>query len=323
MCDDKTVQRHNSRTITPSLTMLLFGETSCGKYHRHKRNKFKIQTDKSDSDTRDTVPSSLSVRTKKQPSSSQPVTFNRYRSFIKTPYPTTTTWHSLCCAVVCILLAMLTIQTECANALLMDSSAINGDGDVNFGVSGNGGAGSSGGSGNFGGFNLDKIGNLEKSIAAVFNKVAYGSTTTKRSIPDNVFVPSLTTVPTPPLTTYRYVKCVLCGTDYAILTPPSIEIQLIFCSNFCCRYRDREKESQDDKNHQQQQINLYHRNYEFDLERDHALPTSAPNADILKSNSNPTYPNPNRHHNHDRHRHINSTPAPSGKTLCELHIGML
>lgn len=44
--------------------------------------------------------------------------------------------------------------------------------------------------------------NLENSIAAVFNKVAYGSTTTKRSIPD-VFVPSLTTIATPSLTTYR------------------------------------------------------------------------------------------------------------------------
>lgn len=61
---------------------------------------------------------------------------------------------------------------------------------------------------------------------------------------------------------------------------------------------------------------MHHRNYELDLERDHALPTSAPNADILKSNSNPTYPNPNRHHNHDRDRHrhlINSTPQPSCK----------
>lgn len=52
------------------------------------------------------------------------------------------------------------------------------------------------------GLYLDKIGSLEMSIAAVFNKVAYG-TTTKRSIPDNVFVPSLTTVPTPHLTTIR------------------------------------------------------------------------------------------------------------------------
>lgn len=51
---------------------------------------------------------------------------------------------------------------------------------------------------------LEKIGSLEMSIAAVFNKVAYG-TTTKRSIADSVFVPNLTTVPTPQLTTYRFV----------------------------------------------------------------------------------------------------------------------
>lgn len=67
----------------------------------------------------------------------------------------------------------------------------------------------------------------------------------------------------------------------------------------------------------QQQGQHHNRNYELDLERDHALPTSAPNADILKSNSNPTYPNPNRHHNHDRERerhrtYMNSTPASPG-----------
>lgn len=56
--------------------------------------------------------------------------------------------------------------------------------------------------------NLEKIGSLEMSIAAVFNKVAYG-TTTKRSIADNVFVPNLTTVPTPQLTTYRCVHDVV------------------------------------------------------------------------------------------------------------------
>lgn len=227
MCD-KTVQRHNSRTITPSLTMLLFGENSCGKYHRHKRNKFKIQTDKSDSDASDTVSSSLSVITMP---SSQSLTSNRYRSFIKTPYQTT--WHSLCCVVVCILLALLTIQTECANGLLMDSSAINGDGDVNFGVSGSGSAGS----GNSGGLYLDKIGNLEKSIAAVFNKVAYGSTTTKRSIPDNVFVPSLTTVPTPPLTTYRYVSN-LSLKIVSFTLCRTIPIQLILCFSLMLRSRN-------------------------------------------------------------------------------------
>ncbi|GBP80874.1 hypothetical protein EVAR_54911_1 [Eumeta japonica] len=34
--------------------------------------------------------------------------------------------------------------------------------------------------------------------------------------------------------------------------------------------------------------------YEAELEREHALPTSLPNADILKTNSNPTYHKPSR-----------------------------
>lgn len=74
------------------------------------------------------------------------------------------------------------------NGLLLDASSVSGVGSVG---------------GNPGDINLDNFGTLERSIAAVFNKVAYGSTTTKRSIPDNVFVPSLTTVPTPLLTTFR------------------------------------------------------------------------------------------------------------------------
>uniref|UniRef100_A0A182P344 Proline-rich transmembrane protein 3/4 domain-containing protein n=1 Tax=Anopheles epiroticus TaxID=199890 RepID=A0A182P344_9DIPT len=141
----------------------------------------------------------------------------------------------------------------------------------------------------------DELGgvNLERSIAAVFSRVAYGSTTTtKRSIPDNVYVPSLTTVSTPLLTTFRYDnknKDALGGG----LGPGG-------------GLGDK------DSHYNQQQISANHRNYELDLERDHVLPTSAPNAEILKSNSNPTYPNPNRHHNHDRHRHSNSTPYPHG-----------
>ncbi|XP_031630733.1 uncharacterized protein LOC116345463 isoform X2 [Contarinia nasturtii] len=137
-------------------------------------------------------------------------------------------------------------------------------------------------------YNLDRIGsNLEMSIAAVFNKVAYG-TTTKRSISDNVFVPNLTTVPTPQLTTFRY--------------------------------REKEKEfdpKQQQPHHQYQQHLSYQKHanfnnkYSLDLEHDHVLPTSAPNADILKSNSNPTYPNPNRHHNHGHRAHLNSTPSPA------------
>lgn len=93
-------------------------------------------------------------------------------------------------------------------------------------------------------------------------------------------------------------------------------VQRIFSCYFGFRFvikktRYYEKDSQINDQHQQQ-IKSHHNKYEFDLERDHALPTSAPNADILKSNNNPTYPNPNRHHNHN-HRHQNATPGPQGK----------
>lgn len=77
------------------------------------------------------------------------------------------------------------------------------------GAGGNGGGGGSNAGGATSGRNnpaiytLDKFGsNLELNLAAVFNKVAYG-TTTKRSISDNVYVPSPTTVATPQLTTFR------------------------------------------------------------------------------------------------------------------------
>ncbi|XP_062711577.1 uncharacterized protein LOC109397120, partial [Aedes albopictus] len=161
--------------------------------------------------------------------------------------------------------------------------------------------------------------NLEKSIAAVFSRVAYGSTTTtKRSIPDNVYVPSLTTVSTPLLTTFRYRE-----KDKDPLGLGGIgggggsgsgAGGLLGSEGFgpvgvgggIGPGLGR------DPHYNQQQISANHRNYELDLERDHVLPTSAPNAEILKSNSNPTYPNPNRHHGHDRHRHSNSTPYPHG-----------
>lgn len=60
--------------------------------------------------------------------------------------------------------------------------------------------------GSSGGAYLDKLDNLERSLAAVLIKVAYGTTsTTKRSIPENSYVPSLTTIATPLLTTLRYI----------------------------------------------------------------------------------------------------------------------
>lgn len=51
---------------------------------------------------------------------------------------------------------------------------------------------------------LGNLDNLERSLAAVLIKVAYGTTsTTKRSIPDNSYILGLTTVATPLLTTLR------------------------------------------------------------------------------------------------------------------------
>lgn len=92
-----------------------------------------------------------------------------------------------------------------------------------------------------------------------------------------------------------------------------------------CRSREKEKEFDQKQlpHHQYQQHLSYQKHsnnkYSLDLEHDHALPTSAPNADILKSNSNPTYPNPNRHHNHGHRAHMNSTPSPAaGRSSCLL-----
>ncbi|XP_025837522.1 uncharacterized protein LOC108744964 [Agrilus planipennis] len=121
----------------------------------------------------------------------------------------------------------------------------------------------------------DKI-NLEDSIAAVFNKVAYGSTT-KRSIPDNAY--PLTTLATPLLTTYRYSD----GNDEWLrvdVKKPSPPVQNV----------DFERPTDENNNGAG-------RNYGEDLERDHTLPTTAPAADILKNNNNRHYNNPNRYNN--------------------------
>lgn len=89
----------------------------------------------------------------------------------------------------------LDADTDTDDDLMLGDSA--GDG---IGIGGGSSDGGLGGGDPFGSSFSEK--SLENSIAAVFNKVAYGSTTTKRSIPD-VFVPSLTTIATPSLTTYR------------------------------------------------------------------------------------------------------------------------
>ncbi|KAL7726681.1 hypothetical protein ACLKA6_012762 [Drosophila palustris] len=129
---------------------------------------------------------------------------------------------------------------------------------------------------------LGNLDNFERSVAAVLIKVAYGTTST----------------------TKRSIP----DNSY-ILGLTTVATPLLTT----LRYQSV---------HQPQNTGSRHRNYELDLERDHALPTSAPNADILKSNNNPSYPNPNRHHgsshDRDRHRHTmqyNSTPMPSFPNL--------
>ena len=92
--------------------------------------------------------------------------------------------------VIYLLLSVISISNCAANALV-DSASSTGDG-----------------------LDLEELGEI-------FKKVAYptSTTTTKRSIIDNVYVPSITTVPTPSLTTFRYVphlpyKSLLCALFY-------------------------------------------------------------------------------------------------------------
>ncbi|XP_016978615.1 uncharacterized protein LOC108044211 isoform X2 [Drosophila rhopaloa] len=133
---------------------------------------------------------------------------------------------------------------------------------------------------------LEKLNNFERSVAAVLIKVAYGTTST----------------------TKRSIPDTSYSLGLTTVATPFLTTQRYFSV------------------HQQQSVNGRQKNYELDLERDHALPTSAPNADILKSNNNPTYPNPNRHHPHDRDRHrntvqSNSTPSSSIPNLLKKSNG--
>lgn len=130
---------------------------------------------------------------------------------------------------------------------------------------------------------LDKIN--EQSIAAVFNKVAYGSTT-KRSIPDNAY--AYTTLATPLLTTYRYSD----GNQewYRVdVKEPEPEERLTDV--------DDSSSSAETFSGKEQRPHSGDPSYGSDLEKDHVLPTSAPAADILKNNNNKNYNNPNRYNN--------------------------
>lgn len=146
---------------------------------------------------------------------------------------------------------------------------------------------------------LDKIN--EQSIAAVFNKVAYGSTT-KRSIPDNAYI--YTTLATPLLTTYRYSDGNQEWFRVDVKEPETIPSE------------DKLESEKDD-------LIIYENknkgldNYGVDLEKDHALPTSAPAADILKNNNNKNYNNPNRYGNDKLRPEVAVPMAPNVETVTE------
>ncbi|XP_066257816.1 uncharacterized protein [Euwallacea similis] len=137
---------------------------------------------------------------------------------------------------------------------------------------------------------LDKI-NLEQSIAAVFNKVAYGSTT-KRSIPDNSY--PVTTMATMLLTTYRYSD----GSDEWARVDVKNRNAPVDSGRSNVEFEQPEFESENSRRDLD--------GYGSDLEKDHALPTSAPAADILKNNNNKHYGNPNRYNNDRIRPDVNS-----------------
>lgn len=97
----------------------------------------------------------------------------------------------LAASSVLVYLVIACCATTCTEALLLEPS-----------ISAVGG----GGAGGPAPVNDDNLNfNMENKIAAIFSRVSYGSTTTKRSISDTGAQSSLTTIPTPFLTTYRYV----------------------------------------------------------------------------------------------------------------------
>lgn len=106
------------------------------------------------------------------------------------------------CILIYLLLVISLGNDSVAQALLLDTSASLASSAhpsaLGAGGAFNGGSASPGSSASGA---LDQKFSLD-DIGKIFHRVAY-ATTTKRSIPDNVFVPSLTTVPTPSLTTFR------------------------------------------------------------------------------------------------------------------------
>lgn len=149
--------------------------------------------------------------------------------------------------------------------------------------------------------------NLEKSIAAVFSKVAYGSTTTtKRSIPDNV--PPVVTTASSPILTTSHISSVTTA------RPPAKG------SNSAAASANKKlNENVDDDAPLVDVVATRHDESLADTRKKHFdildLPTLASNADILKTGGGgvpppPPPPSLPRHHHGNRNYLSNSTPYP-------------
>lgn len=100
--------------------------------------------------------------------------------------PSSTTSHLLLAFIISLVYSIAFVA-QCTDALLLEPSLS-----------------AVGGGGSVAPVNDDNLNfNMENKIAAIFSRVSYGSTTTKRSISDTNAQSSLTTIPTPFLTTYR------------------------------------------------------------------------------------------------------------------------
>lgn len=163
---------------------------------------------------------------------------------------------------------------------------------------------------------LDLGANLEKSIAAVFSKVAYGSTTTtKRSIPDNVPPVVVTTASSPILTTSHISSVttarpkVGAGLSKKLNENVDDDVPLLPGSAAAAAAAGADDVGDARKKH-----------YDILDLGDRVLPTLSSNADILKTNGGgglpsvagvpPPPPPPPRHHHGNRNYLSNSTPYP-------------
>lgn len=154
---------------------------------------------------------------------------------------------------------------------------------------------------------------MEKSIAAVFSKVAYGSTTTtKRSIPDNV-PPVVTTASSPILTTSHISSVTTArpkvagggggiGSGGGLKLNENVDEDAPLVDLVATRHDDSSLGDTRKKHFDMLDLG------------DRILPTSA---DILKTNHNaggvggiPPPPPPPRHHHGNRNYLSNSTPYP-------------